>query len=298
MSFFSGKEMIKNITIISKNLINIELINKQDLENFIKIFTVLDKHIAARTLFTEEVRIEYKQHNRIEVVELIKDTGFTYRDVENVLYHLSKHGMKVPNSVIANTFFSAYNHALEFKDIAFSFSEGFPQFNIRVNKNTFIMTPMSEENLELNSQNSKMLIESLKSEKSIYDCIVEENIIKIIVHSEIHQAINSITESLIKSCFLAREEEEKFKEKLRQLAFKDQAFVEYSSIKTIHRYPNNHPLREYESVIKDIEDILCDFIINENSEFTIEQLNRLGSEVSPNTPKIITKTIDKLVKFH
>ncbi len=173
--------------------------------------------------------IEYKQHNCIEVVELIKDTGFTYHDVENVLNHLSNHGMEVPS-----TLSSSYNHALESKDVAFACSKGLPQFYIRVNKNTFIMTPISEENLELNSQNSKMLIESLKSEKSTYDCIVEENIIKVIVHSEIHQAINSIIKSLIKSCLLARDEEEKFKEKLRQLAFKDQAFVEYSSIKTIH----------------------------------------------------------------
>ncbi|WP_395462125.1 hypothetical protein [Wolbachia endosymbiont (group A) of Melitta haemorrhoidalis] len=244
--------MTKNISIISRNLISIELVNKQDLENFIKIFTVLDKHIAAKTLFTEEVRIEYKQHNGIEVVELLKDTDFTYHEVENVLNHLSKHGMKVPSSVIAHTLFAAYNHALEFKDVAFSFSEGSPQFNIRVSKNTFIITPMSEENLELNSQSSKKLIESLKSEKSIYDCIAEENTIKVIVHSEMHQAINLIIKSLIKSRLLAKEEEGKFKEKLRQLAFKDQAFVEYSSIRTINRYPHNHPLRKHESVTKNL----------------------------------------------
>lgn len=290
--------MIKNISIISKKLISTELVSKQDLENFIKIFTVLDKYIAAKTLFTEEVRIEYKQHNCIEVVDLIKDTDFTYHDVENVLNHLNKHGMKVPNNVIADTLFSAYNHKLEFKNIAFSFSEGLPQFNVRINKNTFIMTPMSEENLELNSQNSKMLIESLKSEKSSCDCIAEEDTIKVVVHSEIHQAINSITKSLIKSCLLAREEEEKFKEKLRQLAFKDQAFVEYSSIRTINRYPHNHPLRKHENVAKNIENILCDFIANENSEFAIERLNRLGSEVPPDTPRIITKTIEKLIKLH
>ncbi|WP_375603971.1 hypothetical protein NOX90_06360 [Wolbachia endosymbiont of Anurida maritima] len=290
--------MTKNISIISRNLISIELVNKQDLENFIKIFTVLDKNIAAKTLFTEEVRIEYKQHNGKEVVELLKDTGFTYHDIENVLNHLSKHVMEVPSSIIAYTLFSACNHALESKDVAFSFSEGFPQFNIRVNKNTFIITPMSEENLELNSQNSRALIESLKSEKSIYDCIVEENTIKVIVHSEMHQAINLIIKSLMKSRLLAKEEEGKFKEKLRQLAFKDQAFVEYSSIKTINKYPHNHPLRKHESVTKDIENILCDFITNENSEFAIERLNRLSSAVSPDTPRIITKTIDKLVKFH
>ncbi len=290
--------MTKNISIISRNLISIELVNKQDLENFIKIFTVLDKHIAAKTLFTEEVRIEYKQRDGIEVVELLKDTGFTYHEVENVLNHLSKHGMKVPSSVIAHTLFAAYNHALESKNVAFSFSEGSPQFNIRVSKNTFIITPMSEENLELNSQSSKTLIESLQSKKNTYDCIVEENTIKVIVHSEIHQAINLIIKSLIKSRLLAKEEEGKFKEKLRQLAFKDQAFVEYSSIKTISRYPHNHPLRKHESITKDIENILCDFIANENSEFAIERLNRLSSAVSPDTPRIITKTIDKLVKFH
>ncbi|QOD38573.1 hypothetical protein [Candidatus Wolbachia massiliensis] len=290
--------MTKNISIIGKNLISIELVNKQDLENFIKIFTVLDKHIAAKTLFTEEVRIEYKQHNSVETVDLLKGSGFTYHDVENILHHLSKHGMKVPSNVTAHTLFSAYNNVLESKDVAFSFFEGSPQFNVRVNKNTFIITPMSEENLELNSQNSRTFIKLLKSEKGIYDCIIEENTINIVVHSEIHQAINSIVKSLIKSCLLAKEEEVKLIEKLRQLAFKDQAFVEYSSIKTINKYPHNHPLRKYESITRGIENILCDFIANENSEFAIEQLNRLSSEVSPDTPRIITKTIDKLVKFH
>jgi|GEM_PF-6476412 len=290
--------MTQNISIVSKDLISIELVDKQDLENFIKIFTVLDKHIAAKTLFTEEVRIEYKQHNNVEIVDLLKSSGFTYHDVENVLHHLSKHGMKVPSNVIAHTLFSAYNNALESKDIAFSLFGGSPQYNIRVNKNTFIITPMSEKDLELSSQNSRMFIELLKSEKSIYNCIVEENTINVVVHSEIHQAINSVIKSLIKSSLLAQEEETKLKEKLRQLAFKDQAFVEYSSIKTINRYPHNHPLRKYENITKGIENILCDFITNENSESAIEQLNRLNSKVSPDTPRIITKTIDKLVKFH
>ncbi|MGL9717843.1 MAG: hypothetical protein ACR5K9_04015 [Wolbachia sp.] len=290
--------MTKNISIVSKNLISIELVNKQDLENFIKIFTVLDKHIAAKTLFTEEVKIEYKQHDSIEIVDLLKSSGFTYHDVENILHHLSKHGMKVSSSVIACTLSSAYNSGLEPKDVAFSLFKGSPQFNIRVNKNTFIIIPMSEENLELDSRNSKMFIELLKSEQSMYDCIVKENTINIIVHSEMHQAINSVIKSLMKSCLLAQEEEAKLKERLRQLAFKDQAFVEYSSIKTINRYPHNHPLRKYEGITKGIENILCDFITNENSESTIEQLNRLNLEVSPDTPRIITKTIDKLVKFH
>ncbi|MCA4775288.1 hypothetical protein IHO40_04235 [Wolbachia endosymbiont of Mansonella ozzardi] len=290
--------MTRNISIVSKNLISIELIDKQDLENFIKIFTVLDKHIAAKTLFAEEMRIEYKQHDGIEVVNLLKSSGFTYHDVENVLHHLSKHGMKVPSNVIAHTLFSAYNSALESKDIAFSFFDGSPQYNIRVNKNIFIVTPMSEKDLELSSQNSRMFIELLKSEKSIYNCIVKESAINVVVHSEMHQAINSVTKSLIKSSLLAQEEEAKLKEKLRQLAFKDQAFVEYSSIKTINRYPHNHPLRKYENITKGIENILCDFIANGNSEFAIEQLNRLNSKVSPDTPRIITKTIDKLVKFH
>lgn len=92
--------------------------------------------------------------------------------------------------------------------------------------------------MELNSQSSKTLIESLQSEKNIYDCIVEENTIKIIVHSKTHQAINLIIKPLMKSCLLAKEEEGKFKEKSRQLAFKDQAFVEYSSIKTISHNPS------------------------------------------------------------
>jgi hypothetical protein len=289
--------MIKNISILSKNLISIELVDKQNLENFIKIFTVLDKHIAARTLFSEEVKINYKQHNDIEVVELLKDTSFTYYDIENILHHLSKHGMDVPSSVIEQTLFAAWK-TFESKDLAFSFFENSPQFNIRVNKNTFVISPMSESNLGLNSKNSKTFIELLKSEKSMYDCIVKEGTIKIVVHSMIHQAINLIISSLIKSCLLANKEEEKLKEQLRQLAFKDQAFVEYSSIKTINSYPHNHSLRKHENVIKDLESILDDFIKNEDGERAMEQLNRLSEKVSPDTPKIITKTIDKLVKFH
>ncbi len=113
--------MTKNISIVSRNLITIELVDKQDLENFIKIFTVLDKYVAAKTLFTEEVRIRYKQQDSIEIVDLLKNSDFTYHDVENVLHHLSKHGMKVPSSVIAHTLFSACNHALESKGIVLSF---------------------------------------------------------------------------------------------------------------------------------------------------------------------------------
>ncbi|MDG7056362.1 MAG: hypothetical protein LKM44_02645 [Wolbachia endosymbiont of Meromenopon meropis] len=276
----------------------IKLVNKRDLENFIKIFTVLDKHIAAKTLFTEEVRIEYEQHNGAEVVNLLKSSGFTYLDVENILHHLSRHGMKVTSSIVAQTLFSAYNNASESKNIAFSLFDGYPQYNIRVNKNIFIITPMSEKNLELSSQNSKMFIELLKSEKSIYTCILKKNTINVVAHSKMHQVINSVVRSLIKSSLLAQEEKTKLKEKLIQLAFKDRVFIEYSSIKSINRYPCDHPLKRYENITKGIENILCNFIVNENSKFVIEQLNRLSSRVSPDTPKIITKTIDKLIKFH
>ncbi len=290
--------MTRNILIVDKNLISVELVNKQDLENFIKIFTVLNKHVAAKTLFTEEVRIEYEQHDNIEVVNLLKSSGFIYHDVENILLHLNRHGMEIPSDVVACTLFSAYNSKLEAKDVGFSLFDGSPQFNIRVNKNVFIITPMNEENLELDSQNSRMFIELLKRGESMYDCVVKENTINIVVYFGVYQVINSIVKLLIKSCFLAQEEEVKFKKRLEQLAFKDQVFGEYSSIKTINRYPHNHPLKKYENITKGIEKILSSFVINENSEFTIEQLNKLSLEVSPDTPRIITKTIDKLVKFH
>lgn len=290
--------MIKNISIASKNIINIELTDKQSLEGFIKMFTVLDKYTAARTLFTEEVKIEYNTNNGIEVVKLLKESSFTYQDVETVLNHLKKHEMKVPSSVIANALVAA-NNTLESKDIAFASFEGSPQFNIRVNKNTFIITPMNEAHLELSSQNSRTFIESLKSEKNMYDCIIRDNTIVIIVNSDVHQVINSIANLLVKSSLLKEIEQAKLREGLKQLAFKDQAFVEYSSIQTINRYPHNHPLRKHESVTKDIENILHDFINKkENSESAIEQLNELSLRLSPDTPKIIIKTIDKLVKFH
>lgn len=287
--------MIKNISIVSKNIINIEMADKQGLENFIKMFTVLDKYTAARTLFTEEVKIEYDTNNGIK---LLKETSFTYQDVETVLNHLKKHEMKVPSSVIANAL-AAANNILESKDIAFASFEGSPQFNIRVNKNTFIITPMNEAHLELSSQNSRTFIESLKSEKNMYDCIIKDNTIIIIVNSDVHQVISSIANLLVKSSLLKEIEQEKLREELKQLAFKDQAFVEYSSIQTINRYPHNHPLRKHESVTKNIENILHDFINKkENSESAIEQLNELSLRLSPDTPKIIIKTIDKLVKFH
>ncbi|WCR53040.1 MAG: hypothetical protein PG981_000062 [Wolbachia endosymbiont of Ctenocephalides orientis wCori] len=287
--------MIKNISIVSKNIINIEMADKQGLENFIKMFTVLDKYTAARTLFTEEVKIEYDINNAIK---LLKETSFTYQDVETVLNHLKKHEMKVPSSVIVNAL-AAANNTLESKDIAFASFEGSPQFNIRVNKNTFIITPVNEAHLELSSQNSRTFIESIKSEKNIYDCVIRDNTIVIIVNSDVHQVINSIANSLVKSSLLKEIEQAKLREGLKQLAFKDQAFIEYSSIQTINRYPHNHPLRKHESVTKDIENILHDFINKKkNSESAIEQLNELSLRLSPGTPKIIIKTIDKLVKFH
>ncbi|QKX01450.1 hypothetical protein GOY13_00470 [Wolbachia endosymbiont of Cruorifilaria tuberocauda] len=289
---------MRNISILNKNLISIELVNKRDLENFIKIFTVLDKYIAAKTLFAEEVKIEYSQRDSTQVVNLLKSSGFMYYDIENILHHLSKHGVRIPGSVIACALFSAYNNELEAKDIAFSLFEGFPQFNIRINKNVFIITPMNEKNLELNSQNSKMFIRSLKSEKGMYDCIVKENTINIVAHSEMHLVINSIVGLLIESCFLTQGEEVKLKKRLEQLAFKDRAFVEYFSIKTINKYPHDHPLRKYKNLTKCIENILYNFVKNENSQFVVEQLSRLSLDVSPDTPRVITKTIDKLIKFH
>ncbi|VVC34935.1 Hypothetical protein CINCED_3A022975 [Cinara cedri] len=288
--------MIKNILIINKTLVSLELANKKDLENFIKIFTVFEKHKAASTLFTDEVKIEYAQHNAMEIVKLIKDTSFRYSDIENILNHLSKHGIKATNDIIAYTLIAAYDTALDSRDIVFSLFENSPQFNIKVSKNTFIITPMSKLHLELNSKNSTEFVKLLKDEKSMYDCVVKENSINVIVHSEIHQAINSIVESLIKSNLLEKVEEEKLKARLRQLAFKDQAFVEYSSIKAINKYPHGHSLRKHENVIKGIENILYDFMKNEDSKFAVERLNRL--QIAPDTPRIITKTIDKLVKFH
>jgi hypothetical protein len=290
--------MVQNISVINKNLLNIEITGKQNLEHFITICTVLDKHKAAKTLFADEVNIEYKQHNGIERIELYRDKGFSYNDVENIVYHLHKHGMAITDSVMANAITAAY--ALESKGIAFSLFNDCPQFNIRVNKNAFTITPMYEKHLRLDSQSSKMLIGSLKNGKTLYCCILERNTINIVVHSEMHQVINIIVESLIESSLLSTDNQQKFKEKLRQLAFKDQAFIEYFSIQTINRYPHNHPLRKYEGIAKNIENVLHNFIESENgnSESTIEQLTAINLELSPDTPKIITKTIDKLVKFH
>ncbi|MDN5247614.1 MAG: hypothetical protein QWI36_00525 [Wolbachia endosymbiont of Tyrophagus putrescentiae] len=288
--------MIKNISIISKHLISIELANKEDLENFTKIFTVLDRYKAARTLFVDEVNIEYEQYDTKEVVKLIRATDFTYIDIENILHHLSKHGISVDNSVIARTFAAAYSNAFESKDMAFSLFNGLPQFNVRVSKNTFVITPMSEEHLELSSKNSKTFIESLRRESNTYSCVIQDNTIDIIIQSEIHQAIDSIVKSLVQSSLLAKDEEKKLTEKLRQLAFKDQAFVEYFSIKTINKYPHDHPLKKYEGVTRDIESILDGFIKSENSKSTVEQLKKL--KIAPDAPRIITKTIEKLVKFH
>ncbi|MDD9331698.1 MAG: hypothetical protein PV340_03585 [Wolbachia sp.] len=101
---------------------------------------------------------------------------------------------------------------------------------------------MNEKHLELNSQNSKIFIELLKSKKIMYDCTVTGNAIDVIVPSEIQGTIKSIVKSSIKSSLFAKEEEKKLKEELRQLAFKDQAFSEYHTTQAINRYPLNHPL--------------------------------------------------------
>ncbi len=290
--------MIQNISIISHNLLSIEITDKQSLEHFITICTVLDKHRAAKALFTDEVRIEYKQCDSIEYVELHKDKSFSYNDIENIVYHLHNHGMAITDRVMANVTIDAYT--LESKGIAFSLLDDCPQFNIRVSKNVFTITPMCEKHLWLHSQSSKMLIESLKSEKMSYDCTFKQNTINLTVHSDLHQVINIIVESLIRSNLLSKNHKQKLKEKLRYLAFKDQAFIEYFSIKTINQYPHNHPLRKYEGVAKSIENILHNVIESEDesSESAIERLNQINLELSPDTPRIITKTIDKLVKFH
>ncbi|MBV0899532.1 MAG: hypothetical protein KTV77_02045 [Wolbachia endosymbiont of Fragariocoptes setiger] len=288
--------MIKSISINSKNIVNIELDTKEDLENFIKIFTVLNKHKAAKTLFKNEVNIEYQQHETKEIVQLLNDVEFTYNDIENILHHFSKHGMKLPNDIIACTLASGYNNALKSRDMAFSLYEKSPKFNIKINKNVFILTPMSIEDIKLDSQNSKKLFSLLKNEQNTHSCEIKESIIYITVYSDIIQVINLIVNSLVQSNLLEKNEKYKLQEKLRQIAFKDQAFAEYCSIKTINQYPHYHPLRKHQNITESIEGILREFMSNEDITSTVKKLNKLG--VSPDTPSIITKTIGRLVKFH
>lgn len=291
--------MIKSIS-VSSNFITIKISDKEEVEKFIKIFTIFDKNKAAKTLFTDEVSIEYAKEGILDIIQLTKGKNFNYIEVETVIDHLCKHGIAIDNKIIEHTFTEAASK-LEHQNIIFCFYQKRPQFNIRMSKGTILIRPMAKEYLNLDSIKSKELIGLLQKETSLYGCAVKDNIIYILSYTEIENAANSIVQTLLKCHLLEKENKEEITEQLTQIAFADFTISELKVIRDIALYPNDHSLSKYKDITKKIEGIFLDLVdnsFNMNSMDSLKSALKQEGEFS-SVPKIIMKSIYKLDKnFH
>ncbi len=291
--------MIKDI-IINSNLIVIKTDSKEELEKFIKIFTIFDKNKAAKTLFKEEVSIEYREEGDIDIVNLIKNKSFNYTEVETIVDHLCKHGITVGDQIVEYAFTQASNK-LDHQNIVFCSYQKRPQLNIRIDKGKISIRPMAKEHLSLNSANSQKFIKLLQKENSLYNYTIENNIIYILGYAEVHDTVSFIAQILLKCCLIQKEDNELIIEQLIQIAFKDFTISELKVIKNIASYPNYHPLSKYKNIAREIEDI---FLNLADDNLSMNSVNKLKSALNQEgefslAPKIIMKSIFKLDKnFH
>ncbi|XGA08545.1 MAG: hypothetical protein U0X86_000793 [Wolbachia endosymbiont of Xenopsylla cheopis] len=291
--------MIKNIS-ISSNLIVIKTDDEKEVENFIRFFTTLDKNKAAKTLFTDETSIEYIKEGILDVIQLTKDKGFNYIEIETVIDHLCKHGMVINSEIIEYAFTEAADR-LEHQNIIFCFYQKHPQLNIRINKGMISIRPMAREHLNLNSTACKKLIELLQKENSLHGCTIKDNIIYILSYTEVQNAVNSIVQVLLECHLIEKKNKEEIVEQLIQIAFKDFTMSELKVIRGIASYPNDHSLNKYKDTTKRIESIFLDLVDN---SFNTDSMDKLKSALKQEgefsaVPKIIMKSIYKLDKnFH
>lgn len=294
-----GKVMIKNIS-VSGSLIAIKTDDKEEVEKFIKIFTVFDKNKAAKTLFTDEVSIEYTKKGILNVIQLIKGKNFNYIEIETVIDHLCRHGMIIDSKVIECTLAEAASK-LDHQSIVFCFYQKHPQLSIRIDKGMMSIRPIAKEYLNLNSIKGKELIGLLQKESSLHGCTVKDNIIYILSYAEIQNTVNSIVRILLKCHLIETESKEEITEQLIQIAFEDFTMSELKVIRDIASYPNDHSLNRYKDTTKKIESIFLDLVDN---SFNMSSMDKLKSALKQEgefsaVPKIIMKSIYKLDKnFH
>ena len=293
--------MTSNIIISNSNNITIFFTEKNEIENFTKIFTVLDKNKAAKALFSHEVNIEYK-HN---CVTLISSTNFEFSDLNKIITHMLQHNFTINANIIAQSLEQGCN-ILKTDNLVICRFHNKPLYgiNVSIRNNTIMLHPISIRYLNLSSEYNQKLINLLKTHTNTSDTTIDnkQNTILVSINTAIYDIIQSLVSILIKAQIIEESHKEKTLQELTKLAFHDFTSNELQIVKNIAQYPTDHPLSKYKNIAKNVENIFSHLASNElldsySAKLLQDAINNTG-EFST-APHIIMRSFSKLNKnFH
>ena len=293
--------MIQNILIGDNSNIKIFFTEKNEIENFTKIFTVLDKNKAAKTLFNNEVSIQYQDMSAI----LTSSTHFEFSDLNKIITHMLQHNFTISTNTIAQSLEQGCN-ILKTSNLVICRFNNQPLYsiNVSIRNNTIMLHPISTQYLDLSSEDNKKLINALQTHTNTNDIIIDnkQHAILISINTVIYEVLQSLVNILIKVQIIEENDKEKTLQQLTTLAFHDFTSNELQIVKNIAQYPTDHPLSKYKNIAKNVENIFSHLASNQSldscsAKLLQDAINNTG-EFST-APHIIMRSFNKLNKnFH
>ncbi|KJV63457.1 MULTISPECIES: hypothetical protein [Ehrlichia] len=293
--------MIPNIIISNSSSITIFFTEKNEIENFTKIFTVLDKNKAAKALFSHEVNIEYQAN----YATLTSSTNFEFSDLNKIITHMLQHSFTISPNTIAQSLEQGCN-TLKTDNLMICRFDNKPLYgvNVSIRNNTIMLHPISIRYLNLSSEDNQKLINLLKTHTNTSDITIDDkqNTILVSINTAIYDIIGPLVSILIKAQIIEESHKEKTLQQLTKLAFHDFTSNELQIVKNIAQYPTDHPLSKYKNMAKNVENIFSHLASNElldpcSAKLFQDAINNTG-EFST-APHIIMRSFSKLNKnFH
>ncbi|KJV69437.1 hypothetical protein [Candidatus Neoehrlichia procyonis] len=289
--------MIKTI-IVTKKQIDLLFTDLNTIEHFIKTFTVLDKHKAAKALFSHAVTINYDNNK----ATLSTTQQFSYSEVNHMVNYMLNHGFRINADLLAETLKKACN--LDTHNFFICNYSNNPQFSINIYNNTIIMHPISKNYLDLLSQENKSLINLLESDDTTCDVTVNNTTrsIDIVILKNVYKTIEHFVDILLKANIIEQSDKDDVLPTLINLAFRDFTTHELKIVKNIAQYPNDHSLSKYKNIAKNAETIFSHLANDQHLDS--QSLNQLKNALNnrgdfSTAPCIIMQSFKKLDKnFH
>ncbi|AUO55119.1 hypothetical protein [Ehrlichia canis] len=293
--------VIQNILIGDNSNITIFFTEKNEIENFTKIFTVLDKNKAAKTLFNNEVNIQYQDMS----ATLTSSTHFEFSDLNKIITHMLQHNFTISTNIIAQSLEQGCN-ILKTSNLVICRFNNQPLYciNVSIRNNTIILHPISTQYFDLSSEDNKKLINALQTHTNTNDITTDnkQHAILISINTVIYEVLQSLVNILIKVQIIEENDKEKTLQQLTKLAFHDFTSNELQIVKNIAQYPTDHPLSKYKNIAKNVENIFSHLastqsLDSSSAKLLQDAINNTG-EFST-APHIIMRSFNKLNKnFH
>ena len=290
--------MIQNILINNSRSITIFFTEKDEIENFTKIFTVLHKNKAAKALFSHEVNIEYQDTKVI----LTTDVDLQFSDLSKIITHMLHHDFKISTDVIAKSLEQG-SSILKTDNLVICSFNNKPLYNINISirNNAIMLQPISIRYLDVSSEDSKKLINLLKMNSDTSEVKIDnkQNSISVSINTTIHSVIKSLVNILIKTQIIEENNQETVLQQLIRLAFHDFTYNELQIVKNIAQYPTDHPLSKYKNIAKDVENIFSHLandksLDSDSAKLLQDAINNTG--IFSTVPHIIMRSFNKLNK--